>query len=77
MDHKHHEPVMFHALDRCLQIETTLDENAFNIAMAPITGEAHFLKLEFTKGFAVELRDFLNKNLPANEHHEGLDNVVG
>lgn len=52
-----------YAIDRNLQIECVLDENALILALAPITGEDHFLKLEFTKGFAVELRDFLNSHL--------------
>jgi hypothetical protein len=52
-----------HALDRELQIECVLDENAFLLAVAPTNGENHFLKLEFTRGFAVELRDFLVEHL--------------
>lgn len=52
-----------YALDRNIQIECVLDENAFLMAMAPTNGDNHFLKLEFTKGFALELQTFLNEHL--------------
>jgi len=56
-----------YAIDRNLQIECILDENALLVALSPITGEGHFAKLEFTKGFATELRDFLNKHMQDDE----------
>ena len=49
--------------DRDLRVECTLDENVMRLAIRPNDGDDHFVCIEFTKGFAKELCDFLNKHL--------------
>ena len=45
--------------DRTLHVEVQLDENTFELNVSPRNGEAHLMRLTFTRGFARELRDFL------------------
>jgi len=57
-------------VDRDLVVEAVLEENTFRLCVHPTSGEDHFMRLTFTKGFARELRQFLEK-------HDGGDTNFG
>lgn len=49
--------------DRGLHVLCDVQENAFSITITPIDGESqdHLMHVVFSRGFARELRDFLNE----------------
>lgn len=51
------------AKDRELDIDCVLQENSFAVCIKPIGEDDHLIRLMFTRGFAEELREFLNESL--------------
>jgi len=61
------EAPTFSTTDRDLRVECAFEENVMRMGIRLNNGDDHFLRLEFTKGFAGELRDFLNKHYAREE----------
>lgn len=58
------EAPTLYTTDRSLSVQCALEENVMRLSLRPVdSDDDHFMRLEFTKGFATELYEFLGKHL--------------